>query len=108
MKLTYPTALVLEALANEFHHGFDVMDATGLPSGTVYPVLRRLEQEGLVRSRWEKAELAQREGRPPRRYYELLASAEPWLEVARERYRVLSAAVPRPPRRLVPAKGGAS
>lgn len=108
MKLTYPTALVLEALATGYHHGFDVMDATGLPSGTVYPVLRRLEQEGLVRSRWEKAEHAQREGRPPRRYYELLGAAESWLAAARERYRVLAAAVPRPARRLVPAKGGAS
>jgi DNA-binding PadR family transcriptional regulator len=108
MKLTYPTALVLEALAGGYHHGFDVMDATGLPSGTVYPVLRRLELEGLVRSRWEKAERAQREGRPPRRYYELLGAADPWLAAARERYRVLAAAVPRPARRLVPAKGGAS
>jgi DNA-binding PadR family transcriptional regulator len=105
MKLTYPTALVLEALAAGYQHGFDVMDATGLPSGTVYPVLRRLELEGLVRSRWEKAERAQREGRPPRRYYELLPAAEPWLEMARERYRVLSAAVPRPVRPLVPARG---
>lgn len=108
MKLTYPTALVLEALASGYHHGFDVMDATGLPSGTVYPVLRRLEHEGLVRSRWEKAENAQREGRPPRRYYELLGAADSWLDAARERYRVLSAAVARPARRLVPAKGGAS
>jgi PadR family transcriptional regulator PadR len=106
MKLTYPTALVLEALAGGYHHGFDVMDATGLPSGTVYPVLRRLEHEGLVRSRWEKAEKAQREGRPPRRYYELLSAADSWLAAARERYRVLGAAVPRPP--LEPAKGGAS
>ena len=102
MKLTYATALVLEALAGGSHHGFDVMDATGLPSGTVYPVLRRLEQEGLVRSRWEKPELAQRESRPPRRYYELLAAAEEWLAAARQRYRRPSA------RRLLPAKGGAS
>jgi DNA-binding PadR family transcriptional regulator len=108
MKLTYATALVLEALAAGVHHGFDVMDATGLPSGTVYPVLRRLEHEGLVRSRWEKAEHAQREGRPPRRYYELLGAAEPWLEATRARYRALEAAVRRPARRLSPAKGGAS
>jgi PadR family transcriptional regulator len=108
MKLTYPTALVLEALASGYHHGFNVMNATGLPSGTVYPVLRRLEHEGLVRSRWEKAERAQREGRPPRRDYELLPSADAWLEAARERYRVLGAAVPRPAHRLVPGQGSAS
>ena len=45
MKLTYPTTLVLHALANGVRHGFDVIDATGLASGTVYPILRRLERE---------------------------------------------------------------
>jgi DNA-binding PadR family transcriptional regulator len=52
LNLTYPTALVLQALANGFHHGFDIMDATGLPSGTVYPILRRLDREGLLASEW--------------------------------------------------------
>ena len=45
MNLTYPTTLVLHALASGVRHGFDVIDATGLPSGTVYPILRRLERE---------------------------------------------------------------
>ena len=71
MRLTYPTALVLQALLDGRHHGFDIMEATGLPSGTVYPILRRLDAEGCVRSRWEKEGLARREQRPPRRYYEL-------------------------------------
>ena len=71
MRLTRPTALVLLALARGLRHGFDVLDATGLPSGTVYPILRRLEEAGCVRSQWEPAERAQAEGRPPRRYYEL-------------------------------------
>ena len=44
--LTYQTALVLEALAAGRHHGWDIMDATDLPSGTVYPILRRIEEEG--------------------------------------------------------------
>jgi hypothetical protein len=35
VKLTYPTTLVLHALANGFRHGFDILDATELPSGTV-------------------------------------------------------------------------
>ena len=48
MNLTYPTTLVLHALANGIRHGFDIIDATGLPSGTVYPILRRLEREALV------------------------------------------------------------
>ena len=47
--LTLPTALVLHALARGFRYGFDIMDATGLPSGTIYPILRRLERDGLAR-----------------------------------------------------------
>ena len=74
MRLTYPTTLVLQALLQGHHHGFDIMDATGLPSGTVYPILRRLDAEGYVRSRWEKDGVARREQRPPRRYYELTPS----------------------------------
>ena len=35
MRLTYPTALVLQALLDGHHHGFDIMETTGLPSGTV-------------------------------------------------------------------------
>lgn len=71
MRLTYPTALVLQALLDGHQHGFDIMDATGLPSGTVYPILRRLDGDGVVRSRWEKEGIARREQRPPRRCYEL-------------------------------------
>jgi PadR family transcriptional regulator PadR len=104
MNVTYPTTLVLQALALGHHHGFDVMDATDLPSGTVYPILRRLEQEGLVRSRWEKQEIAQREGRPPRRYYELTGAGESWLAKARPRFRALASVVPA---RLKPARTGA-
>ena len=73
MNVTLPTTLVLQAVARGHHHGFDVMDATGLPSGTVYPILRRLDAEGCVRSRWEKQGVARAEQRPPRRYYELTA-----------------------------------
>jgi DNA-binding PadR family transcriptional regulator len=89
MRLTYPTTLVLQALLHGHHHGFDVMDATGLPSGTVYPILRRLNQEGLVKSRWEKEGLARREQRPPRRYYELTATGRVLAREAAGRYRAL-------------------
>lgn len=71
MRLTYPTALVLQALLDGIEHGFDIMDATGLPSGTVYPILRRLDGDGVVRSRWERDGVARREQRPPRRCYTL-------------------------------------
>ncbi len=88
MNLTLPTTLVLHALARGHHHGFDVMDATGLPSGTVYPILRRLEREGLVSADWEAAAIAREEQRPPRRYYELTAAGEALLATARTRYRI--------------------
>lgn len=104
MKLTYPTALVLRALARGFHHGFDIMDATGLPSGTVYPILRRLDREGLLESAWEKQADAQREQRPPRRYYEITGAGEALLAAATERYRALDQAVRRSPRRLKPSR----
>ena len=104
MKLTYPTALVLQALARGFHHGFDIMDATGLPSGTVYPILRRLDREGLLRSTWEAQAIAQREQRPPRRYYELTSAGESLLADGIARYRALEAAVARAPRRLKPSR----
>jgi DNA-binding PadR family transcriptional regulator len=89
MNLTYPTALVLEALARGYHHGFQIMDVTGLPSGTVYPLLRRLDREGLVSSRWEKPALARREQRPPRRYYQLTAAGEEVRGAARERFHAI-------------------
>src|SRR6185369_5716409 len=51
--LSYTTLFVLQALAQGHRFGFDVMDATGLPSGTIYPALRRLEAAGFVESAWE-------------------------------------------------------
>lgn len=104
VNLTYPTALVLQALARGFHHGFDIMDATGLPSGTVYPILRRLDREGLLTSTWEKQATAQRAQRPPRRYYAITRAGEALLTEAIERYRVLDQAVRRAPRRLRPSR----
>jgi DNA-binding PadR family transcriptional regulator len=102
LNLTYPTALVLQALARGFHHGFDIMDATGLPSGTVYPILRRLDREGLLTSAWEKPAIAQREQRPPRRYYDITPAGAAMLAEAVDRFRALEQAVL--PRRLKPSK----
>ena len=89
MNLTYPTAMVLEALARGHHHGFQIMDATGLPSGTVYPLLRRLDREGLVSSRWEKPAVARREQRPPRRYYQLTVQGEALRAAAHDRFHAI-------------------
>ena len=88
--MTYQTALVLEALAAGRHHGFDIMDATDLSSGTVYPILRRIEEEGFVRARWEREGTARREQRPPRRYYELTPAGVVRLREARTRFRAMA------------------
>ena len=90
LRMTYATAMVLQALDRGFRHGFDVIDATGLRSGTVYPLLRRFEDGGLVRSEWEDVEVARAENRPPRKYYELTDSSNPLLQLARQRYPALS------------------
>lgn len=103
VKLTYATTLVLHALANGVRHGFDIIDATELPSGTVYPILRRLEGETLVSAHWEEAAIAHEEQRPPRRYYELTAAGKSILQTAVARYRVPRAVTARI-RRLRPAR----
>ena len=84
-ELTYNTTLVLRALAVGHRYGFDLMRATELPSGTVYPILRRLEAGGMVRSLWENEERAHADGRPRRRYYEATAAGQAALSEALER-----------------------
>lgn len=92
--LSHSAAVILQALANGYQYGFDIMDITGLPSGTVYPALRRLEHTGLIDSKWEKATIAQREQRPPRKYYELTPDGKDALAEAVKRYRLLESLVP--------------
>lgn len=82
--LSYNAAVVLQALGQGHGYGFEVMRVADLPSGTVYPILRRLEASGLVRSRWEDEENAHAEGRPARRYYEPTGAGEAALARARE------------------------
>lgn len=84
-------ALILHAVGRGFRHGFDIMDATGLPSGTVYPALRRLEAAGRVRSKWEAQAAAERAKRPRRRYYELTSTGVRALDEAHARYPWLAA-----------------
>ena len=76
LPLSPALAAVLQALVDGACYGFDIIDATGLPSGTVYPALARLEHDSLVASRWEPHRIAQRDKRPPRRYYEVTAAGE--------------------------------
>jgi PadR family transcriptional regulator len=105
MKITYSTTLVLEALARGYHYGFDIMDATNLPSGTVYPILRRLERENMVISEWEAEGVAQSEQRPPRRYYGLTGEGQKVFERTAARFRAAGAIAPRNTRGLRPARG---
>lgn len=88
--MSVATAMVLDALARGCRHGFDILDATGLPSGTVYPILRRLERDGFAASRWENPKIAQQEQRPPRRYYELTRDGTKLVEVGRARFPMLT------------------
>jgi DNA-binding PadR family transcriptional regulator len=88
--LSLSAAIVLQAVANGYAYGFDVMDATGLPGGTVYPALRRLEEAGLMSSSWEKQSVADAALRPSRKYYELTRSGRETLKAALARYPTLS------------------
>ena len=92
VRMTHPTALILSALDRGYRYGFDIMDATGLPSGTVYPVLRRLEDARLVRSVWEAQREAHEDGRPRRRLYELTKAGRDAAAEAEERVERLLAA----------------
>ena len=74
--MTQITALVLRAVASGHKYGFDVMEACGMPSGTVYPALRRLEKAGLLGSGWEDEEEAFAAGRPRRRTYRLTSAGK--------------------------------
>lgn len=73
MKLTAPLERVLRLLVADPaapHYGYDLMKSAGLPSGTLYPMLARLQQEGLVDSQWDE-QRPDAGGRPPRKYYRL-------------------------------------
>lgn len=54
-------------------YGFDLMQRTRFPSGTIYPILARLERAGWIAGEQETSDEAARQGRPPRRMYRLTA-----------------------------------
>jgi len=100
--LSYTASVILQAVANGYRYGFDIMDITGLPSGTVYPALRRLEEMGLVASKWEKQAVAQKEQRPLRKYYEVTRDGKEALAEAVNRYRFLDRLLPQASRKIKP------
>lgn len=67
--------------AQTWFHGYDLSKETGLKSGTLYPLLMRLSEQGLMESRWQEPE---RPGLPPRHIYRLTSSG---LALAREQAR---------------------
>lgn len=93
-KLSHSAALVLKALSLGYHFGFDILQATGLPSGTIYPALRRLERDGLASSQWEDEKYAAEQQRPSRRYYRITASGKRAAATATERYPLLASLSP--------------
>ena len=65
------TRLVLAALADAPHqwwHGYDLVRSLGLKSGTLYPLLMRLHEQGLLEAEWRVTDVR---GRPPRHMYRL-------------------------------------
>ena len=91
-RLGFGTIAILQALDAGRVFGFDIMDATGLTSGTVYPALERLEDLGFARSKWESDDVAHRDARPARRYFEITAAGRRALVDAALRYPALRAA----------------
>ena len=74
-------------------YGYDLMKAARLQSGTLYPLLARLEREQLAGSAWETP---RQDGQRPRKYYRLTAEG---IRVARLELARASARRPRAPAR---------
>jgi PadR family transcriptional regulator, regulatory protein PadR len=73
-RMTLSTQLVLRVLLAEptqEMYGLQICTEAGLPSGTIHPILARLEGLGWLESSWEDDASAHKEGRPRRRYYKL-------------------------------------
>jgi PadR family transcriptional regulator, regulatory protein PadR len=67
------TRALLEVMLSQrktWMHGYELSEQTSLKSGTLYPILMRLSDKGMLESRWEASP---HEGRPPRNLYRLTA-----------------------------------
>ncbi|HUD55779.1 MAG TPA: helix-turn-helix transcriptional regulator [Terracidiphilus sp.] len=93
-KLSHTAAIILQAISSGCVYGFSIMEMTGLPSGTVYPAMRRLERDQLISSRWERQSIADAEQRPARKYYKLTSTGRTTLEASRKRYPLLERMIP--------------
>ena len=95
-KLSHSAAMILQAISSGHIYGFGIMEMTGLPSGTVYPAMRRLERDGLIRSQWEQQSIADARQRPLRKYYKLTRPGRATLEASHKRYPLLAKLIPSP------------
>ncbi len=82
--LSYNELIVLHSIAAGARYGLEIMAQTRLSSGTVYPILRRMEAEGLLSSDREDTALAKAERRPRRRLHALTRTGTKVLSEARE------------------------
>ena len=92
MRMTRPLERLLRALLADpatRWHGYELMKTAKLASGTLYPMLARLQEQGLVTSEWESAPAVA--GRPPRKYYRLTGEGA---RVARRQLARAPSAVP--------------
>lgn len=107
MKLTGPLERVLRVFLADpsaRQYGYDLMKAAGLPSGTLYPMLARLHDQGLLTSAWEPPP-DDASGRPPRKYYQLTGEG---IRVARLELASASSAVRRISRGSARPAGGSA
>src|SRR6201981_1233997 len=93
-RLSHTAAMILQAISAGYVYGFSIMEMTGLPSGTVYPAMRRLERDELIRSQGGNQAIADAQLRPPRKYYKLTAGGRATLEASRKRYPLLERLIP--------------
>jgi PadR family transcriptional regulator PadR len=90
MAISHTAALILQAIDAGCAYGLSVIEKTGLLSGTVYPAMRRLERDELIRSHWEEQAIADAELRPPRKYYTLTGTGKATLEASQKRYPLIA------------------
>ena len=91
------TLTLLAAVRDGDTYGLDLVERTGLSSGTVYPILGRLRRRGWIDGVWEDQATADAEGRPRRKYYRLTGEGRAILE--RELAHVIALAEGSDPRR---------
>lgn len=81
-RTTTRTLIVFLEAPRSWRYGYDLMKIAGLSSGTLYPLLARLTDDGWLESRWEESEPR---GRPPRQLYRLTATGRMQARQAMER-----------------------